>query len=350
MLAPRSIVCGPGGDRPLKIRAGALALLLLCGCASPTDRDGDGARVVATLAGRPITQAEIEARIRGRLVELDVQRYEAMREGLEEFIDEILLEREARARQLAVEELLNTEVAAKAQSPTADDVERFFDDNKAQLGGRLLEDLRPGIEGYLRAQQTTARRGEFLASLRESANVTILLPPPTVEVSQDGPSKGPAKAPVTIVEFSDFGCQFCRRAAATLTRILEAYPDQVRLVYRHYPIQPDSERVARAASCADEHGKFWEYHDLLFANQHAHGDSALRFYARTVGLDEGTFTECLTSGRTAAVVEQDAADGNAAGVSGTPAFFINGRPLSGALPYTTLKEAIEEALEATRSL
>lgn len=345
MLTPRSIP-RPAGQPPLAITAGVLAVLLVCACTSPTDPDNNGTAVVATVGSQRITQAEVQARIRGRLVELDVQRYEAMREGLNELVDGLLLEREAAARNVGIEELLNTEVVEKAEPLAAGDVERFFDENRSQLGGQSLTNLRGSIEDHLQEQRTVARRREFVASLRESGDVTILLKPPSIEVGDEGPSRGPAKAPVTIIEFSDFGCQYCKRVAATLEQVLNDYPDTVRVVYRHYPIQPDSQRVARAANCAHEQGRFWEYHDLLFANQHAHGNSALQLYARSVGLDESTFADCLQSDRAAAAVKQDESEGSAAGVSGTPSFFINGRPLSGALPYDAFKEAIEEALAA----
>ena len=325
-------------------------LLVVAGCStSPTESDGTpGARaVVATVGGQQITREQLEERIRGRLVELDIERYEALKEGLDDLVDDMLLESEAKGRSLSVDALLDAEVEKKITAPTDADVQRFYAENQNQLGGQPLEDLKQSIELYLRQQRNAEQRDAFVDGLRKARGVTILLKPPTIAVQAEGPTRGPANAPVTIVEFSDFGCPYCRRAAATLEQVLETYGEKVRLVYRHYPLQPNSQRAAEAASCANESGKFWPYHDLLFANPDAHADADLKRYAKDVGLEEGAFTTCLDSGQGTKVVERDTADGDAAGVTGTPSFFINGRPLSGALPYDAFKQAIEEALAKT---
>ena len=131
-----------------------------------------------------------------------------------------------------------------------------------------------------------------------------------------------------------------------LEQLLEEYPDDVRIVFRHFPlpIHENAQPAAEAAVCAHEGGKFWEYHDLLFLNQDALAQEDLIGYAREVGLEEAAFVSCLESGRATTVVEKDVSDAESAGVSGTPSFFINGRPLSGALPYDTLRDAIDDEL------
>lgn len=325
-------------------------LFIVAGCStSPTDPDGkaEARTVVATVGGQQITREQVEERIRGRLVELDIERYEALKEGLDDLVDDMLLESEAKARNVSVDALVDAEVSGKIAAPTDADVQRFYAENQSQLGGQPIEDLKQSIEQYLGQQRNAERRDAFVDGLREARGVTILLKPPTIPVRAEGPSRGPTNAPVTIVEFSDFGCPYCRRAATTLEQVLETYGEKVHLVYRHYPLQPNSQRAAEAASCANENGKFWPYHDLLFANQDAHADTDLKRYAKDVGLDEQTFATCLDSGRGTEVVERDTADGDAAGVTGTPSFFVNGRPLSGALPYDAFKQAIEEALAKT---
>jgi protein-disulfide isomerase len=325
-------------------------LVVLAGCSkAPTDSKGtpETPTVIATVGGQQITREQVEERIRGRLVELDIERYEALKEGLDDLVDEMLLESEAKARNLSVDALVDAEVSNKIAAPTDADVQKFYTENQSQLGGQPLEDLKQSIELYLRQQRNAEQREAFVDGLRAARGVTVLLKPPTIPVRAEGPTRGPVNAPVTIVEFSDFGCPYCRRAAATLEQVLESYGEKVRLVYRHYPLQPNSQRAAEAASCANENGKFWPYHDLLFANQNAHADADLKRYAKDVGLDEQIFATCLDSGRGSKIVEQDAADGDAAGVTGTPSFFINGRPLSGALPFDAFKQAIEEALAKT---
>jgi protein-disulfide isomerase len=330
--------------------AGTLALGFAFDRTPARGLDSDPGATFATVGTRTITKGEVEERVRGQLVEIDTARYEALKDGLEEIIAETLFAQEAKARSVSVEELIKSEVTDKTEAVGADAVDRFYEENKAQLSGSL-DDLRPRIKAYLEAQQTAVKRAAFLETLRAKANVKVRLRPPTVKVSADGPSRGPASAPVTIVEFSDFECPFCKRASATVDQVMERYKEKVRLVFRHYPLpsHQNAQSAAEAAVCAHRDGKFWAYHDLLFRNQNALGEDDLKKYAREAGLDEAAFASCLNSGTATAVVDKDTADGEAVGVNGTPAFFINGRPLSGAQPYNVFEEVIEEALAQQRS-
>jgi len=170
--------------------------------------------------------------------------------------------------------------------------------------------------------------------------------PSRIEVSvDDDPSIGPENAAITIVEFSDFRCPFCARAKPTLKQILETYGDKIRFVYRDFPILgPQSQKAAEAAECADEQGKFWQYHDLLFANQQTLDIPNLKQYAVDIGLNPSIFNDCLDSGKMASEVEKDFQDGQDYGVSGVPAFFINGILVSGAQPYGAFEQIIEQEL------
>jgi protein-disulfide isomerase len=153
---------------------------------------------------------------------------------------------------------------------------------------------------------------------------------------------------VTLVEFSDFQCPFCARFAPTLERILDAYPGQVRLVYRHMPIpslHPHAQRAAEASLCADEQGAFWEMHDAMFADQRALGADDLKRTARSLGLVGARFDECLDAGVYTERVSADTRVGHELGIQGTPALFINGRFLSGAQPYEIVARMIDEELD-----
>ncbi len=327
-------------------------IVLAASATSPRAASGDAKVVVATIGSQEVTQQQLEDRVRGKLVELETARYEILREGLDELIDEILLEQAATAQNKTPEELLKQEVEDKvtaldATNPiSAEQVDQFYAEYKDRLGDRPLEELRPSIERYLQAQRMETARVDFTETLRKNASVSVRLQAPTVEVSAEGPARGPQDAAVTIVEFSDFECPFCQRAAETVDKIVAEYGDRVRLVYRHYPLpsHANARRAAEASACAHEAGKFWPYHDLLFKNQDALAETDLITYAQEAGIDEASFRSCLESDRGTAIVDKDAADGDAAGVSGTPAFFVNGRPLSGALPYETFKEAVDEAM------
>jgi len=157
---------------------------------------------------------------------------------------------------------------------------------------------------------------------------------------------GGENAEVEIVEFSDFECSFCSRAVSTVKQILSEYGDRVRIVYRDFPLgfHANAQKAAEAAECADEQGRFWEYHDKLFENQRSLGVANLKRYASELGLDTPAFDECLDSNAMADEVKADFADGQAAGVSGTPTFFVNGNIVVGAQPFEAFKQIIDQEL------
>ncbi|HLD02845.1 MAG TPA: DsbA family protein, partial [Candidatus Nanoarchaeia archaeon] len=172
--------------------------------------------------------------------------------------------------------------------------------------------------------------------------------------ADDDPAIGKDKAPITIIEFSDFQCPFCERFySQTLPQVKANYIDtgKARLVYRDFPLSfhPNALPAAIAGECADEQGRFFEYHDMLFDNQAAWSplsDTKITFvgYAKALGMDEKKFETCLADPKIRAEVQADENDGTSYGVSGTPSFFINGRLLVGAQPYAAFQQAIEEEL------
>jgi len=166
-----------------------------------------------------------------------------------------------------------------------------------------------------------------------------------VEVSTEGSAYlGPEDAPVVIVEFSEFACPFCKRFHDnTLPLILENYGDRVKFVFRHFIVHELARKASEASECANEQGKFFEYHDLLF-ERGGLDDASLKSYAEELELDTEQFDECFDSGKYAEKVQKDMLDGRAAGVTGTPAFFINGRIVRGAKPFAEFQQVIEEEL------
>ena len=192
-----------------------------------------------------------------------------------------------------------------------------------------------------------------MEALRSQAKIVDRLQAPPivrVEVPVDGaPVRGAADAPVTLVEFSDFHCPFCKRVQPTLAQLLERYPGKVKLAYRDFPIDslhPQARRAAEAARCARDQGKFWEYHDLLFAGPPSAAPESLDRSAGQIGLDLVAFEGCLSSGVHAAAVQRDVDEGARLGLNGTPAFFINGRPLTGAQPLEAFVRIVEEELRS----
>jgi protein-disulfide isomerase len=171
-----------------------------------------------------------------------------------------------------------------------------------------------------------------------------------LNVDDDGdPSIGSKDAKVTIIEFSDFQCPFCERFfSQTYPQIKSAYIDtgKVRFVYRDFPLSfhAMAQKSAEAGECANEQGKFWEYHDKIFQNQQSLSIDNLKSWAKQLGLDTTKFNTCLDTDKYKTEVQNDLSDGISLGVSGTPAFFINGKPLIGAQPFAAFQQIIDVEL------
>ncbi len=164
------------------------------------------------------------------------------------------------------------------------------------------------------------------------------------EIKSTDHIKGNPNAKITLVEFSDFECPFCAKHYPTLNKILADYNGKVRLVYKHFPLSfhANSQKASEASECASEQGKFWEYHDKLFENQ-SQGFSVDKFkqWAKDLGLNSGQFNSCLDSDKYSSKIQSDFQEGSAKGVNGTPATFVNGKLISGALPYESFKSIID---------
>ena len=175
----------------------------------------------------------------------------------------------------------------------------------------------------------------------------MLEPPRQVVSAANSPAKGSTSAPIEMIEFSDFQCPFCLRADPTVRQVLGTYGDRIRFVYRHNPLpnHPNARPAAEAAACAGEQGKFWPYHDRLFANPTKLSDADFKQAAVELGLNAPQFNACVDTHKLKAQVDADIKDGEEAGVNGTPAFFVNGRMISGAQPYDVFKKMIDEELE-----
>ena len=304
---------------------------------------GDASKVVATVGNRTVTRAELEQRMRGKLIQIENERYEALRDGLNELVAEELEKQEAAARGITPGALETQEIDAKVTDPTDEEIQKVYDANKAQLAGQTLDQVKPRIIQYLKQQRIEQRRAAFVEELKQKHKTTIALRPPAFEVATAGrPEKGGgAKAPVTIVEFSDYQCPFCQRAEGVVDQVMQAYGSKVRLVFRDFPlpIHPQARPAAEAANCANAQGKFWEYHAKLFANQSALGEDKLKEYAKDIGLDPAKFEQCLSQKPFSPAIDKDLTEATKLGVNGTPAFFINGhkfdaRPTSDALKAT----------------
>jgi len=305
------------------------------------------ATVVATVAGHEITLAEAEERVRSELVELDNARYDALRGGVDSIIADKLMELESEARGITVAELGEIEVRGKVEAPTEEQIKQVYEANKERIGDASLEDVRGDIVKFLQTQLTSIRANQFLSELREKYETVVLLDPPVTDVDSGGREGrgGDENAPVTIIAFSDYECPYCRAAEKVVGRVREKYRDKIHYVHRDFPLpfHANAHGAAEAARCAGAQGKFWGYHDGLFAGDSLSTES-LQQLADTVGLDRAEFDECLSSGRFKEAVDEDLRAGQKVGVRGTPAFFINGRMLSGAQSFEAFERVIDEEL------
>ncbi len=269
---------------------------------------------------------------------------------LQDQLAEVLAAREASAAGVPVEQWWEREIAARVAPVTDAEALAFFEENPPRASGDF-EGLRERVVAHMEDQRETEARGMITDELRTRYRVELLLEPFRVDVSaDDDPFRGSPTAPVTIVMFFDFQCGYCGKARATLDELLQTYPGQVRVVARDFPLPKHvrAEPVARAAACAQEQGLYWAYFDRLFDNPRQSSAEQLVEHATVLGLDTVAFSSCMDSDRHAAEMEHDHAEGTQIGVTGTPMFYVNGRPLSGAQPTSAFVEIIEDELARLR--
>lgn len=301
--------------------------------------------IAATVGTRSITLREVEQAAALALYQADQHRHQLLQHMLQRMIDDELLAAEARQQHLTVAQLLagasQTESIAKLANLPAPVRRLNTRDRLDSSHSASSQDL----------QEEARIRQALLVSLRRQTAIRISLHSPELPIlpvsADDDPSIGPIDAPITIVEFSDFQCPYCRKSVALLQELRRLYGDRIRLIYRDYPgpNHPYARKAAEAAQCAYEQGKFWEYHDLLFDRQTAGEGWDFLQLAKELGLREDTFAGCLHSDRFGEEVAKDLQDGIKLGIASTPTFFINGRPLVGAQPLAEFQALIDTLLK-----
>ena len=299
------------------------------------------------VGGQTIYDDDLVPFVQGQVFQLRLQEYEVKSKALENLVNQKLLEAEAKKKGIPTEKLLEQEVDAKVAEPTEAELQALYIVQKEQLR-KSFDEIRAQLQQLLKQAKLQQARQDYYKRLREQAGVSIFLQKPKVEVAYDPARlRGNPKAPVVIVEFSDFQCPYCRSVQPTLKNLLAKYEGRVSLSYRDLPlrdIHPQAQMAAEASRCAGEQGKFWEYHDLLFENPNKLNREGLVEQVRSLKLDEKQFDSCLSSGKYKAQVEQDRQLGLRAGLTGTPGFFINGNMLSGNLPQDSFEKVIQSEL------
>jgi len=333
--------------------AALAALLAACSQNKPTTAvAGGGAcdapdQVVATYSGKKVTMKEVDTAAGAELRKLEKQKFDLRQNALRSLLMKELVKEAAAKAGKTEEQWVAENIDSKVPQPTETELQTVYAKAQGQLPpGTSFDQVKPQILQFLTGQKRQEAMEGAFDELLKGAGGEVLLQEARVQVEAKGPSRGPADAKVTIVEFSDFQCPFCSRAEESVEQVMTAYAGKVRIFYRHFPLSfhPFAQKAAEAAACADEQGKFWDYHHTLFKNQQKLAVPDLKEHAATLGLDAAKFAECLDSGKMKATVDADQAEGTKAGVNGTPAFFINGVFLNGAQPFEAFDKVIKAEL------
>lgn len=324
---------GPGGDGEAKKT-------------NPGDE-----QVALVLEGRDITLGELNERMKDQFLEEflrqpEDRQYEMRDAAIRELVQRHVVESEA-AKKGITPEALYDEVTAAAPAVSIEDVSTWFKNNESRIGGARLEEVAPQIEQMLERERKGEAWSAFLDPKLEGLDWDMRLPPPRKTVEATRLARGPAEAPVTLITFSDYQCPYCIRSEQTLNEVLAKYPNDVRLVHRHFPLEqihPFARPAAEAAMCADEQGKFWEFHDAIFALAGQIDEKSFAAIGEKLGLDGKALETCIAERRFEDYVSADLQAGEVAGVAGTPAFFVNGIPLKGSRGLDDLSRVIDAEL------
>lgn len=314
-----------------------------------------GQNTISKNSGEPIAAVEDQAiyeqdllAVAGQqLYDLRDQEYKLKRDALDKIIRKKVVEAEAKKRGITTDELWKQEVDSKIPEPSDEEAKGYFlaAQNQATLS---FEALKPQVKQFIVNAEIQRARKVYEDKLRANTDIAILLQPPTVHVTYD-PARveGNPKAPITIVEFADYQCPFCKKSEETVKALLGKYDGKVKLAFLDFPlteIHGQAGGSAEAARCALEQGKFWEYHDSLFADPSHLEEASLFARAKDLHLNESAFRSCLASGKFRDDIQANRLQGVEAGVTGTPAFFINGVFLSGAQPQEEFEKIIDTQL------
>jgi len=299
--------------------------------------------VVAEIAGRKVTADELADKEAGKLLQAKYKYYLAERDALELYIEDQLLEMQAKKEGVTLDELYKRHVAINVPEPTEDQLRFYYEGVQTD---EPYESARAHIIDTVHQLRTKKARDAYLADLRAQYGVIVELSQPSARVEVAGAERlGSEKAPVQIIEFADYECPYCQKVNDDLRRLREQFGEQVSFVFKDFPLpsHPLAARAAEAARCAGAQGKFWEFHDALFQNKRLQ-TSELKLQARTLKLDTARFDQCLDGGEQIAVVKKDAQEARRLGLEGTPSFFINGHFMSGSIGYEKLRGTVLQEL------
>ena len=339
-------------------------------------------KILAEIKGETLTRDELRKRVSSDLVPIENDEYRVLQGGVEEWLDTRLFEKEAKASGLTLEEFYKKEIWGKVQVSSNDTLDHYH--KNRELFNQPFEQVSRQISEELRRAQYARVKQDLLKKLSEKYNAKIFLkkpgsyveglalpstglpgtappqvaPPllpgvpagPVEAKSEIGspPSRGSAAAAITLTEFADFHCHFCKVVNPTLDKLMQTYAGKIRMVFRHFPLSntpgAGSLLTHEASVCAQEQGKFWEFHDAVFEMPNSPQPADLDQIAQKINLNLNQFQECLKSGKYRDSIQKDAEEGTQKGVQGTPAVFVNDQLVSGAFPYEHFVNVVEGIL------
>jgi protein-disulfide isomerase len=323
-------------------------VLSVCALLNAAAFAAEAPKELAKVGNVVLTEDQMRKEVGMQLYQAENNVYMTQKGWIDQKAQGILFDQAAKDAGLPRQAWEAREIDGKALPPDPQQVQQMA--GQFARPGMAATDTLKMASDYLTNQNKQMRRNQLYQELTQKNPVQVFLTKPEaphidVTYSSEDPVKGKAKAPVTIVEFTDFQCPYCKRSQDALHQLEQAYPQDVKVVARQYPL-PFHDRAkpaAEAALCAKEQGKYWDYRDKLFDKQQL-SDADLQRYAQELHLNEKKFNQCLAGHRYAAKIDADIADGQRFGVNGTPHFFINGVSIVGAQPYQNFQQAVQDAL------
>jgi protein-disulfide isomerase len=324
--------------------------LMLGAADNAAGRNQTSDTALVSVNGTRVTLGEFESKRPAGLFQARNNYYEAERKAIDEFVSDYLLIKEAQKEGTTVPELLERHANGGGFKAPSEETLRVYYEGVDTT--EPYEAVRDKIIEAIRTRRLAKAKTTYLQSLRNQASIQFLLSPPRAPLSmKDTPVRGVAGAAVTIVEFADYECAYCQQIQPVVDKLLADYDGKIDYAFKDFPLpmHTHAQKAAEAAHCAQAQGKYWEYHDLLFASRQFEV-SQLKDAARSLKMDSESFSKCLDSNSQADVVKAGFEEAQSLGLPGTPAFFINGRLINpnGTVSYETLRQLVDEELASSQ--
>ena len=312
----------------------------------------NGERVLADVNGRQIKQRDVDALVLAQVMPLEDQLYAIRQVALENLIVTAILEGEAKNQKISLDSL-RRKLSAGSVEIAQSDVEKAYTENFSAFGSLSPDEARERLRLDLETQARMRFFSEAIARLRSKAQVRLFLEEPRLPklaITSTAAVRGAPSSAVTIIEFGDFQCPYCRESQAVIKQVLNTFEGEVKLVFKHLPldIHSHADAAARAAFCAGEQNRFWDYHDALFLAADL-SPKALNEIAMSLQLDAVKFHECVDSDLARAAILADRKDAARFGITSTPTFIVNGKLVRGSIDFGTFKTLIEREISSARN-